>query len=262
MTMWDSETESRLMNRYTAAVDLHKDLVLPADIKEDVIRLVKEQVHITHLRKHNVEPRHKLLLKAPYGHGMRSFARGIAQEMLSPFFQIRHGQMMRNDFDLEEWCEQIICCSARRQCVLLFAAHISSWDPKRFIIITALHLLLRQLPSHVVFVIIDRSIDSQITELQDEFDAIWEFELPDQPQREEWLRLFESRTEFSFGDQLSSVAARLDKLSFAQLRDFGADLWRRIRLGPVDIDRQTITDDCVAYWSGFCKRLNRNSNNN
>lgn len=65
------------------------DLIAPADLKEKLERVIREQRHLTKLKSHGLSPRRHVLLVGPPGTGKTFTASILAGELGYPLFQVR-----------------------------------------------------------------------------------------------------------------------------------------------------------------------------
>jgi SpoVK/Ycf46/Vps4 family AAA+-type ATPase len=65
------------------------DLVAPAEVKDRLQRVIREQRHAARLKNHGLAPRRKLLLVGPPGTGKTFTASILAGELGYPLFQVR-----------------------------------------------------------------------------------------------------------------------------------------------------------------------------
>ena len=65
------------------------DLVAPPEVKDRLLRVIREQRHIAKLKNHGLSPRRKLLLVGPPGTGKTFTASILAGELGYPLFQVR-----------------------------------------------------------------------------------------------------------------------------------------------------------------------------
>jgi len=65
------------------------DLISPDEIKNKLVRLIREQKHMTKLKNHGLSPRRHILLVGPPGTGKTFTASILAGELDYPLFQVR-----------------------------------------------------------------------------------------------------------------------------------------------------------------------------
>lgn len=65
------------------------DLVTRDEVREKLVRVVREQRHLSKLKSHGLAPRRKLLLVGPPGTGKTFTASVLAGELAYPLFQVR-----------------------------------------------------------------------------------------------------------------------------------------------------------------------------
>lgn len=70
------------------------DMVLNADLSQQLERIIREQRHATEILSHGLQPRRKLLLMGPPGTGKTMTASVLAGELGLPLFQVRLDGLM------------------------------------------------------------------------------------------------------------------------------------------------------------------------
>lgn len=79
---------SGLLNVTTPKFKL-EDLITNLEVKEKLVRLIREQRHIAKLKNHGLSPRRRILLAGPPGTGKTFTASILAGELEYPLFQVR-----------------------------------------------------------------------------------------------------------------------------------------------------------------------------
>jgi len=66
-----------------------ENLITSAEVKDKLIRIIREQRHLTKLKNHGLSPRRRMLLVGPPGTGKTFTASVLAGELGYPLFQVR-----------------------------------------------------------------------------------------------------------------------------------------------------------------------------
>lgn len=144
--------------RATRALD---DLVLPADVMEDVSEFLDEQRHAALLRANSVEPRHVLLLVGPPGNGKTSLAEVLASELGLPFLVVNHDAVVDSFLgETASRLRQVIDHAASAPCVLFFDEFDAIGKDRGDIhetgeikrVVSSLLVQIESIPSHSVVV--------------------------------------------------------------------------------------------------------------
>ena len=233
------------------------DLVLPDEVAHAGRELVEEHRRAELLAAYNLEPRHRLLVTGPPGNGKTSFAEAIATELAVPLVSVRYESVIASYLGetavrLSRLFDQV----RTRRCVLFFDEFDvvgkergdlhETGEIKR--VVSSLLLQVDSLPSSVVVI-----SATNHPELLDR--AVWRrFQLrlalpaPTPTLAREWFRRFEERTDLKMGLSPSTLARRLDGLSFAELEQFGLDVQRHYVLRLPDGDVRAIVTERLRQW--------------
>ena len=233
------------------------DLVLPDSVAHAGQELVEEHRRAELLAAYNLQPRHRVLLTGPPGNGKTSFAEAIATELAVPLVSVRYESVIASYLGetavrLSRLFDQV----RMRRCVLFFDEFDvvgkergdlhETGEIKR--VVSSLLLQIDTLPSSVVAI-----SATNHPELLDR--AVWRrFQLrlalpsPTPALAREWFRRFEQRAELKLGISPSTLARRLDGLSFAELEQFGLDVQRHYVLHLPDGDVRAIVREQLKQW--------------
>ena len=233
------------------------DLVLPDEVVHAGREVVEEHRRAELLAAYNLEPRHRLLVTGPPGNGKTSFAEAIATELAVPLVSVRYESVIASYLGetavrLSRLFDQV----RTRRCVLFFDEFDvvgkergdlhETGEIKR--VVSSLLLQVDSLPSSVVVI-----SATNHPELLDR--AVWRrFQLrlalpaPTQVLAQEWFRRFEERAGLKMGLSPSTLARRLDGLSFAELEQFGLDVQRHYVLRLPDSDARAIVTERLRQW--------------
>ena len=233
------------------------DLVLPDEVVHAGREVVEEHRRAELLAAYNLEPRHRLLITGPPGNGKTSFAEAIATELAVPLVSVRYESVIASYLGetavrLSRLFDQV----RTRRCVLFFDEFDvvgkergdlhETGEIKR--VVSSLLLQVDSLPSSVVVI-----SATNHPELLDR--AVWRrFQLrlalpaPTRALAQEWFRRFEERADLKMGLSPSTLARRLDGLSFAELEQFGLDVQRHYVLRLPDSDTRAIVTERLRQW--------------
>lgn len=235
-----------------------QDLVLPDIVLTECNELVEEHRRRELLNSYNLEPRNRILFAGPPGNGKTSLAEALAQELTVPFLVVRYEGIIGSYLgETANRLKKLFEYVRTRHCVLFFDEFDAIGKERGDIhetgeikrVVSSLLLQIDALPSYVVVI-----TASNHPELLDR--AVWRrFQLkmllpkPKMPQIEEWFRRFEEkRLKNTLGHNLSAMAKKLEKASFAELEDFCADILRRYTLSLPDSNIKKIVDNQLKQW--------------
>jgi SpoVK/Ycf46/Vps4 family AAA+-type ATPase len=235
-----------------------QDLVLPDIVLRECNELIEEHRRKELLNSYNLEPRNRILLAGPPGNGKTSLAEALAQELTVPFLVVRYEGIIGSYLgETANRLRKLFEYVRTRQCVLFFDEFDAIGKERGDIhetgeikrVVSSLLMQIDALPSYVVVI-----TASNHPELLDR--AVWRrFQLkmllpkPKSPQIEEWFKRFEEkRLKNTLGSNLTTIAKKLEKASFAELEDFCADILRRYTLSLPDSNIRKIVDNQLKQW--------------
>lgn len=234
-----------------------EDLVLSAEVEHVVRELIEEQHRADLLRSYSLEPRNRVLLAGPPGNGKTSLAEAIADALSVPLLVVRYEAVIGSYLgETAQRIGQIFEHARSRQCVLFFDEFDvvgkergdlhETGEIKR--VVSSLLLQIDALPSYVVVVTASNHPELLDRAVWRRFQIRLELSMPKQNQIEEWFRRFEKQTGYTIGLSPRSLAQSLKGLSFAEIKEFGTDILRRIALSQPDIDAKKIAEHCLHQW--------------
>lgn len=235
------------------------ELILPQEVDAACKELIEEQNREELLCSHGIEPRHRVLLTGSPGNGKTSLAEAMAAELSVPLLVVRYEGLIGSFLGetavrLAKLFEQ----AQSRRCVLFLDefdvvgkergdVH-ETGEIKR--VVSSLLLQIDALPSYVVVI-----TATNHPELLDR--AVWRrFQLrlrlppPTQPQIEDWFRRFDDRLGVSLEHSHSTLANKLNGISFSELEQFSLDVHRSyiLSLPGCSSDIRSIVNDRLAQW--------------
>lgn len=233
------------------------DLVLPDVVVNAVTELVEEFCRVDLLRSYNLEPRHKVLLLGPPGNGKTSLAEALASELAVPLYSVRYESVIASF--LGETAVRLSHLFDRvrtHRCVLFFDefdvvgkergdVH-ETGEIKR--VVSSLLLQIDDLPSHVVVVTATNHPELLDRAVWRRFQLRLNLPLPSVSMAEEWFSRFERRFGQGLGYRTTTLAKRLEGLSFSELEEFGLDVQRQYVLTLPDCDIRKIVSQRLKQW--------------
>jgi SpoVK/Ycf46/Vps4 family AAA+-type ATPase len=232
-------------------------LILAEKTRALCTELIEEHQRADLLRSFNLEPRNKILLVGPPGNGKTSLAEALAESLMVPLLVVRYHAVigsflgetavrLRNMFDHVR----------TRRCVLFLDEFETlakergdiheTGEIKR--VVSSLLLEMDALPSYVVIV-----TATNHPELLDR--AVWRrFQIriplpkPGKAQVQQWLQRFEKRAKQPLGFSMSVLSNKLAGLSFAELEDFGNDVFRKHVLSRPGSKLRDFVSNTLVQW--------------
>lgn len=234
------------------------DLVLPENILEACSELVEEHYRRDLLRSHNLEPRHKLLLAGPPGNGKTSLAEALAESLAVPLFSVRYESIIGSYLgETATRLRKLFDFVRTYQCVLFFDEFETlakeRGDPhetgeiKR--VVSSLLLQMDSLPSHVIVVVASNHPDLLDKATWRRFQLRLLLPSPGKTEIIEWLDKFAESTSLSLGYTHEYIARNLTGLSFAEVEEFGLDVYRKYVLSMPDGNMRNIVKSRLSQWT-------------
>lgn len=233
-----------------------RDLVLGAEIRDEVRDFTQEVAQTALLRSHSLEPRHTVLLVGPPGTGKTSLASAIADEVGVPFFIVRYDGLVGSYLgETASRLQTIVDYVSRIPCVLFFDEFESiakergdaqeTGEIKR--VVSSLLLHMDALPTSCIVI-----CATNHPELLDR--AVWRrfevrLELPI-PGRKE-LREYFLRTTRAFGDlgiSAQEFVEIFDGESFSEVEETVLEARRRLILNKGSISTATAFREAIRKW--------------
>lgn len=234
------------------------DLLLPLPARESARQLIEEHHRADVLRASGYEPRHRVLLSGPPGNGKTSFAEAVAEALGLPFFVVRYDALigsylgetnarLRRLFDYVRTTPSVLFFDEFDAIGKERGDTHETGEIKR--VVSFLLMQLDQLPSYVIVV-----AATNHGELLDR--AVWRrfqmrLALP-APARSD-ITVFLDRITSEWPDRpslaLSTIAAKLGKVSYAEALDFCQNVRRReiLSLGEVSVNEALRTE--LNLWT-------------
>jgi SpoVK/Ycf46/Vps4 family AAA+-type ATPase len=238
------------------------ELILPDVVKSVCKELVEEHFRTDLLRSYNLEPRNRVLLIGPPGNGKTSLAEAIAEAMMVPFYVVRYEGIIGSYLgETAVRLKRLFEFVRTRRCVLFFDEFDAigkergdvheTGEIKR--VVSSLLLQMDALPSHVVVVVATNHPELLDRAVWRRFQIRAELPYPEKKQIEEWFSSFEKRLNEPLGFKPSTIADKLQGLSFAETEDFGTDILRRHVLSLPNSNIKAIIRERLKQWEARFK---------
>lgn len=236
-----------------------EELLLPDTVADVVREVVEEHQRADLLRSYNLVPRSRVLLAGDPGNGKTSLAEGIAHALMVPLVVARYEGLIGSYLgETASRIKRLFDFAKTRPCVLFFDEFDAvgkergdtqeTGEIKR--VVSSLLLQIDDLPPYAVVVTATNHPELLDRAVWRRFQVRLELPKPTPAQAEEFFRRAEARTGLSFQVSLKGLADKLAGLSFAELDDFVADVFRRHVLGTPDAGMKKIVTQRVAQWQG------------
>lgn len=214
------------------------ELVLPADVEQQVRDLVDEQQQADLLRAHSLDPRHRVMLAGPPGNGKTTLAEGIAYALGVPFLTVRYDAVI--DSYLGETAARLkrVFDFARATPCVLFLDEFDALGKERGDIhetgeikrvVSSLLLQMDDLPSYTVIVCASNHPELLDRAVWRRFQLRLELPMPTRSVFRRWLERVGANRK-SLGVEPATLARALEGSSFAEAEEFLLDVKRKIVL--------------------------------
>lgn len=163
------------------------DIVLPEPQRQEIIELIREQVHAQELIECGVEPRSRVLLKGAPGNGKTMLAEVIAAELGLPFLVVHYEDVVSSFLgETAGRLEKVFSEAAEAPCVLFFdefdvvakerSDAQETGEIKR--LVSTLLLQMDRLPAHTIFVAATNHANLLDSAVWRRFDLTFEIQSP------------------------------------------------------------------------------------
>lgn len=234
-----------------------EDLILPETVEQACRDLVEEHHRADLLRSYNLVPRNRVLLAGVPGNGKTTLAEGLAHALMVPLVVARYEGLIGSYLgETASRIKRLFDHVRSRPCVLFFDEFDTigkergdkqeTGEIKR--VVSSLLLQVDDLPPYVVVVTATNHPELLDRAVWRRFQIRVELPAPGSAQVEEYLRQAQERTGLSFEVTLKSLADKLSGISFAELEEFVADVFRRHVLGLPGSGLKKIVSQRIAQW--------------
>ena len=235
-----------------------EDLILPNDVLEISHEVVQEHHRIDLLRSYNIEPRNRLLLIGPPGNGKTSLAEAFARSLMVPFLIVRYEGVVGTFLgETAVRLHRLLEHARTRKCVLFFdefetlgkerGDRHETGEIKR--VVSSLLMQIDALPSHVIVIgatnhaeLLDRAVWRR-------FQVRITLPEPTRARLVEWFERFEKRIKQPLGYSAETLAKKLQGVSFAEVEEFGASVYRQYVLSQPSSDMKNVVDRTLKNWA-------------
>lgn len=232
-------------------------LLLADDTLQAVLELIEEHQRRDLLRSFSLEPRHRVLLEGPPGNGKTSLAEAIASELMIPLFVVRYEAVIGSFLgETSSRLKKLFDFARTHECVLFFDEFDTlgkergdtneTGEIKR--VVSSLLLQIDSLPSHVVVVTATNHAELLDRAVWRRFQLRLSLPAPTQKQILTWFKNFEDRVGVKLGISSTVLAKQFKAVNFAELEQFGEDIFRRYVLALPSANMKAVVTSRLIQW--------------
>ena len=234
-----------------------EDLILDDETVSVCRELIEEHQRADLLKSYGLVPRNKVLLAGPPGNGKTSLAEALSYELMYPLFVIRYDSLIGSYLgETASRLQKVFDVVRSRKCVLFFDEFETlgkergdtreTGEIKR--VVSSLLLQIDRLPSHTIVVTASNHPELLDRAVWRRFQLRLELKNPVNQQIILFLEKFESKTNFSFKQNISSLAKKLGDGNFAEIEEFCTDILRQSILKRKQDNPKAIISSRLKSW--------------